>query len=61
MSDDEREDGKVKTFVTLDLQQKVCIGDQIEVMLVKVSRGQVGLGIKAPREMPINRKPGNRS
>jgi len=37
-------------------EQKILIGDDIEISISKVSRGQVWLGIKAPKEIPIIRK-----
>jgi carbon storage regulator CsrA len=34
----------------------LLIGDNIEVMITRVSKGQVFLSIKAPKEIPIIRK-----
>ena len=37
-------------------QNTVLIGDNIEVVLLQVKGGQVRLGIKAPKEIKIDRK-----
>ena len=36
--------------------QKLFIGDDIEIQLVSISRGQAKLGVTAPREIPILRE-----
>jgi len=36
-------------------EQKIKIGDDIEILVVKAENGKVRLGITAPREMPIHR------
>jgi len=35
--------------------QSIRIGDQIEIMVVKIQDGQVRLGITAPRDVPVHR------
>lgn len=36
--------------------EKIMIGDQIEVVVVEVRGDKVRLGIKAPREVPVHRQ-----
>lgn len=36
--------------------QSIRIGDDIEVHIVKVDRGDVELGVKAPKHLPIERE-----
>lgn len=36
-------------------EQKIRIGDDIEILVVRAENGKVRLGITAPREMPIHR------
>jgi len=31
------------------------IGDDVEIMIVSIQRGQVQLGIKAPKSIPVHR------
>ncbi|MBX4201105.1 carbon storage regulator [Candidatus Parcubacteria bacterium] len=38
------------------VRQTIVIGDGIEVTVVRLRGGQVGLGIKAPREVSIIRQ-----
>lgn len=37
------------------LQESFCIGDDIEIVLIKVFDGEVTLGIKAPRGTRVDR------
>jgi carbon storage regulator len=36
-------------------EQQVFIGDEIEIVVLEVRRGQVKLGFNAPRYLPIQR------
>ncbi len=36
--------------------ESIIIGDEIEIVIVEISPGQVRLGIKAPRKMTVLRK-----
>jgi carbon storage regulator len=38
------------------LGQKIMIGDNIEITVTDIGRGQIRLGIMAPRDVPILRK-----
>lgn len=35
--------------------ERICIGDDIEILVVEVLNGRVRIGIKAPREISIHR------
>jgi carbon storage regulator len=41
--------------LTRKLGESVCVGQDVEVFVVGVSRGRVKLGFRAPREMPVQR------
>ncbi len=41
--------------LTRKLNESIRIGDQIEVVVLKVSGDRVRLGIRAPREIPVHR------
>ena len=36
--------------------ESIMIGDDVEIMIVKVQGNKVRLGIKAPRDIAVNRK-----
>lgn len=38
------------------LGQKIMIGDTVEITVTDIGRGQIRLGIVAPRDVPILRK-----
>jgi len=42
-------------ILTRKLGEAICIGSDVEVFVVGVSRGKVKLGFRAPRETPIQR------
>ena len=51
-----KDPGKGNLILTLKVGQKIVIGDNIVVMLVRIQEGfQVRLGIDAPRETTILR------
>jgi carbon storage regulator len=35
--------------------EEIKIGDQVTVLVVKVGRGEVRLGVVAPKEVPVHR------
>ena len=35
--------------------ETICIGDDIEIMVIKIDETKVRLGIKAPRGVPVHR------
>ncbi len=37
-------------------QQSIIIGDDVEIVVVDIRGDKVRLGIKAPRDMPVNRR-----
>lgn len=36
--------------------EAICIGDEIEIVVIEVRGEQVRVGIDAPREIPVHRK-----
>ncbi|MFW5736197.1 MAG: carbon storage regulator CsrA [Halanaerobium sp.] len=42
--------------LTRKLNEKIMIGDQIEITVVGIENGKVQLGIEAPKEIEIMRK-----
>ncbi|MCL2611568.1 MAG: carbon storage regulator CsrA [Defluviitaleaceae bacterium] len=36
--------------------QSIMIADDIEIVVISITQDQVKLGIRAPREIPVNRK-----
>ena len=36
--------------------QSIMISDDIEIVVISITQDQVKLGIRAPREIPVNRK-----
>ncbi len=50
---------EVATMLVLSrkLNEQILIGDGIVITVVAIRGGQVRLGIEAPRQMPISRKP----
>ena len=42
--------------LTRHINEKIIIGDNIEITVVDIQGDQVSLGIEAPREVPIHRK-----
>lgn len=36
--------------------QRICIGDDIEILVVEISENQVRLGVDAPKKVPVYRK-----
>ena len=42
--------------LTRHINEKIIIGDSIEITVVDIQGDQVSLGIKAPREIPVHRK-----
>jgi carbon storage regulator len=42
--------------LTREVGQKIIIGDCIEVMILGVSRGQIKVGIEAPKEVSVHRE-----
>jgi carbon storage regulator len=43
-------------ILTRRIGEKVFIGDDVEIMVVGLSRGQVRVGINAPRSVPVHRE-----
>ncbi|MGB4231326.1 MAG: carbon storage regulator CsrA, partial [bacterium] len=43
-------------ILTRHINEKIIIGDNIEITVVDIQGDQVSLGIKAPREIPVHRK-----
>jgi carbon storage regulator len=43
-------------ILTRHLNEKIIIGDNIEITVVDIQGDQVSLGIKAPKEISIHRK-----
>ncbi len=41
--------------LTRKLEQTIRIGDSIRVTILRIERGQVRIGIEAPREVPVLR------
>ena len=41
--------------LTRKLGEAVCIGQDVEIYVVGVSRGRVKLGFRAPRDVPVQR------
>lgn len=41
--------------LTRKLDEEILIGDDIRIMLVRLGRGSVGIGIEAPRDVRIVR------
>ena len=37
------------------VNQELCIGDDVRVMVIKIRGGKVRLGITAPRHVPVHR------
>ena len=42
--------------ISRNIDQKILIGDDIEILVVRMRRGQVVLGITAPRTIPVDRE-----
>lgn len=42
--------------LTRNTNEKVLIGDDIEVVVLSTTGGQVRLGIKAPKDVPVHRE-----
>lgn len=38
------------------LGEKICIGDNITLVVVDIDRGKIRLGVEAPRDVPVFRK-----
>ncbi|GAB4394062.1 MAG: carbon storage regulator CsrA [Gammaproteobacteria bacterium] len=38
------------------LQQSICIGDDVKIVVLELSKGQVRIGIEAPKTIPIHRQ-----
>lgn len=36
--------------------EEICIGDEIRVVVYGVSKGQVRIGIHAPKDIPVHRR-----
>jgi len=51
-----REDGGQITLCLSADDENIFIGDDIEIALIRVQRGQARLGINAPKDIPIIRK-----
>lgn len=43
-------------LLTRRLNESIVIGDAIRIKVIKVERGQVQLGITAPRDVPVHRE-----
>lgn len=43
-------------ILTRDVDQRIMIGDDIEITVLNVINGQVRIGIDAPREIPVHRE-----
>ncbi len=48
-------EGIYMLVISRKVGSKLVIGDNIEVMVVRIAHGQVRLGITAPREIPVHR------
>jgi carbon storage regulator len=43
-------------ILSRDISQSIVIGDDIEIMILGIARGQVRLGIAAPKTTTVHRK-----
>ena len=43
-------------ILSRNIGQKIIIGDDIEVQVLSMGRGQIRLGINAPTEVPVYRE-----
>lgn len=42
--------------LTRNTSEKILIGDDIEVVVLSTTSGQVKLGIRAPKDVPVHRE-----
>ena len=47
---------QTRLVLTRKTHEIILIGDDIEIDVVEISRGKVRLGIKAPRDVSVDRK-----
>lgn len=43
-------------ILTRRIGERIMIGDDIEIVVIKIKGGQTALGIKAPDDLPVHRE-----